>query len=635
MLPYLIKFSISLAVLYIFYRAVLRPLTFYQWNRFYLLGYAMLSFLIPFVDISSWMSEAGAEGNLYINIIPSVSRYTFVAQQQPSSFFQQLSFASWVLLVFLAGALVMLLRVLLQYRSLRSLRAKSRLLTGNGRVQLYETGEAITPFSFGNAIYINPDRHTEEELQRIIQHEFVHVQQKHSVDLLMGELLCIINWFNPFAWCIRHAIRQNLEFIADRQVLQNGIAKKEYQYLLLKVIGAPQYALASHFNFSNLKKRIAMMNKMKSAELHLTKFLFVLPLLAVLLLSFRSHNTGEVQTELPAGNSIVSQQPLNDELAPSPLHLWGTLTDGKTIDVADTLPAPPPPPPPPPPAVMNKKGYMLSVADNNGECVVLVKDQQRKIIKAVTLEEWNRNKKENETRYGSIPPPPPPPPPARPVDPLAPVAPDHAGAIVQVRPVAPLGATVTLNNVNAGNPPLYIVDGKDMPPGYDLNTLNPNDIQSISVWKDEKATGKYGEKAKYGVIDIVTKNKGDLPDGLLIVLDGKQLPAGSKIEDHVKPEAIESMNVLKGKTAAAKYGEKGNAGVIEVTTKNNRDYFPGDVLVLIDGKEIPAGSKIADYVNQQNIESMNVLKDKTAFIKYGEKAKKGAIEIKTKRPVVN
>ena len=48
LLQYLIKFSISLAVLYVFYRAVLRPLTFYQWNRFYLLGYSLLCFAIPF-----------------------------------------------------------------------------------------------------------------------------------------------------------------------------------------------------------------------------------------------------------------------------------------------------------------------------------------------------------------------------------------------------------------------------------------------------------------------------------------------------------------------------------------------------------------------------------------------------------
>lgn len=36
--------------------------------------------------------------------------------------------------------------------------------------------------------------------------------------------------------------------------------------------------------------------------------------------------------------------------------------------------------------------------------------------------------------------------------------------------------------------------------------LNPNDIASITVWKDEKAKSLYGEKGKFGVIAITTKN---------------------------------------------------------------------------------------------------------------------------------
>ena len=95
------------------------------------------------------------------------------------------------------------------------------------------------------------------------------------------------------------------------------------------------------------------------------------------------------------------------------------------------------------------------------------------------------------------------------------------------------------------------------------------------------------------------------------------------------------MNVLKDKAATLLYGDKGKNGVIEITTKKSKDYFPKDMFVIIDGKEIPAGAKMAEYVNPENIESMNVLKDKVAYIKYGEKAKKGAIEIKTKKPVIN
>jgi len=113
------------------------------------------------------------------------------------------------------------------------------------------------------------------------------VKQGHSIDILWSELLCIINWYNPFSWLLKGAIRQNLEFIADGKVLEGGVSKKEYQYLLLKVIGNNHFSIASKFNFSSLKKRIAMMNKMKTARVHIVKFLFILPLVAVLLVAFR------------------------------------------------------------------------------------------------------------------------------------------------------------------------------------------------------------------------------------------------------------------------------------------------------------------------------------------------------------
>ncbi len=290
MLQYLLKFSISLAALYVFYKAVLRPLTFYQWNRFYLLCYSLLSFVIPFINISPWVAQQSHQQ--LVNIIPAIDNYTAVTSAPPvvvPSLLQMLTLSDLLLLLFVAGATVVLVRLLLQYCSLRRIRRQAVLLSADAPVHLYETKVPVSPFSFGNAVYFNRQLHTEEELQRIIQHEFVHVKQKHTVDLLVAECLCVVNWFNPFAWFIRHSIRQNLEFIADEKVVANGLNKKEYQYLLLKVVGIPQYSIAGNFNVSNLKKRITMMNKMKSARLHLGRFLFVLPLLCVLLLAFRNN----------------------------------------------------------------------------------------------------------------------------------------------------------------------------------------------------------------------------------------------------------------------------------------------------------------------------------------------------------
>ena len=52
-IQYLLKFSISMALVYSFYQLFLRRLTFYNCNRWYLLGYVVLSFFIPFIDRQS------------------------------------------------------------------------------------------------------------------------------------------------------------------------------------------------------------------------------------------------------------------------------------------------------------------------------------------------------------------------------------------------------------------------------------------------------------------------------------------------------------------------------------------------------------------------------------------------------
>jgi protein TonB len=102
--------------------------------------------------------------------------------------------------------------------------------------------------------------------------------------------------------------------------------------------------------------------------------------------------------------------------------------------------------------------------------------------------------------------------------------------------------------------------------------------------------------------------------------------------DKIKMDKIESVNVLKH--AEIKYGEKGKNGVVEITTKEKA----GKMLVIIDGViyENDGRSKI----DNARIKSMNVLDEKQATEKYGEKGKNGAIEVTNfqvgeKRPEVN
>jgi beta-lactamase regulating signal transducer with metallopeptidase domain len=284
---YLLKVSLSLGVVFLFYQLVLRRLTFYNWNRWYLLGYSLLAFFIPFIDISIVLEQQEWSNNQFIQWVP-------VLNNQPlnhtpgvdASETGSLSLWEFAGIVFAIGAIFMLVRLLVQLFSFRKMMKRSELILEDD-MKVYQVNESIIPFSFGNSIFINRNLHTKEELQEIIRHEFVHARQRHTIDIIWGELLCLINWYNPFAWLLKRSIRQNLEFVADNKVLENGVDKKQYQYLLLKVIGNSQFSIANQFNFSSLKKRIAMMNKIKTARVHAIRFLFVLPLLFVLLVAFR------------------------------------------------------------------------------------------------------------------------------------------------------------------------------------------------------------------------------------------------------------------------------------------------------------------------------------------------------------
>ncbi|MBI3138859.1 MAG: M56 family metallopeptidase [Sphingobacteriales bacterium] len=391
---YLLKLSLSLGLVYLFYQFALRRLTFYNWNRWYLLGYSLLSFCLPFVDISRTLEQSAIKDSVVISWVPVIGQeVNFINHKSGSGVLTGWDYA---FLVLLAGALFMLVRLGLQLWSIRRMREKSTLLNYGG-MRFYQVNASIIPFSFGNSIFINQEQHSRHELEEIIRHEFVHVKQKHSVDIIWGELLCLLNWYNPFAWLLKRSIRQNLEYIADRQVLEQGMDRKQYQYLLLKVIGNNHFSIANQFNFSSLKKRIAMMNKFRSARVHLVKFLFILPLLSVLLLAFRNNWKDAAHS----GSRTSSR---------------GNPETGTGIDtIPDKVAMPPSPPPPPVNPVQEflkrnpevKEAGWVFRQDNSVAVLHLTKKDGT--VEKINMES-DDERKAAEKKYGALPYPPPPPP---------------------------------------------------------------------------------------------------------------------------------------------------------------------------------------------------------------------------------
>jgi TonB family protein len=96
-------------------------------------------------------------------------------------------------------------------------------------------------------------------------------------------------------------------------------------------------------------------------------------------------------------------------------------------------------------------------------------------------------------------------------------------------PPPPPSTGVNIKDSNDGPPPLIVLDG--VISDVDMNSINPQTIESINVLKDKPgenqypATKKYGDKGKNGVIEITTKpvNKPDSKEDLFVVVE--ELPA--------------------------------------------------------------------------------------------------------------
>lgn len=281
---YALKASLCLAIVFLFYHLLLKQLTWYTWNRFFLLVFSALSFIVPFINVNRFIGTRQLEFVPLADYLPDLTHkipVNLTADNAAFNYWQPLS----ALYIFIS--VLLFVRLIIQVLSIWKIKSTSTL-TLCSNVEVYQVPKPVLPFSFLNSIFINKHNYSNTELQEIIDHEQVHVRQKHTIDVLITELICIINWYNPFAWLIKKAVRENLEFIADDAVIQKGFDKKDYQYLLLKVTGIVPASIASTFTFTSLKNRIRMMNKTKTGRLHLLKFAFVIPLVTLLLFAFRN-----------------------------------------------------------------------------------------------------------------------------------------------------------------------------------------------------------------------------------------------------------------------------------------------------------------------------------------------------------
>lgn len=279
---YLLQVNVGLILFYALYKLVCTRDTFFRSRRFILIVSLVLPFILPFIDVREWLESRDRMIMLthfdYSAVLPEI----VVGSEAVETGNRVFVLSEWIGYLYLAGVVVLLVRLAVQAFSLYRLIVRMPEKEING-VRIKCLNDPSGPFSFFGWIFMNPAAVKEDEISEILTHEMAHVKQHHSVDVLLAEMVSICCWMNPFAWLLKREVRLNLEFLADRKVMEAGFATKSYQYHLLGLAYNHKYGLSNNFNFSHLKQRIIMMNKKKSnATVHIKYALFVLPAFALL-----------------------------------------------------------------------------------------------------------------------------------------------------------------------------------------------------------------------------------------------------------------------------------------------------------------------------------------------------------------
>lgn len=327
----LLKASLVVMILLLFYKMFLAKESFFSANRMYLLGCMLLACILPFIVLPKMIvhqgyldhmlnsglninqesmldkSSARNESQLAaINITPIENTQNELLSPQrvddidsknlsdnqdftpdetdKSSSTKNIGF--WLLAIYLFGAGILMINLLAQVSNviLKIIRNKDQI-EDEGTVIVNMQGD-VEPCSFFNYIFINPANYDFDTYEQIIAHEKVHVTKHHSIDLILSEIAIVILWFNPFVWLLRKEVEKNIEYQTDEALVYNEAEIKElYQLNLVKIAcKTSPLAITTNYNQSLIKQRILRMNAKRSNQFNYWKYAFSMPMIFVLVL---------------------------------------------------------------------------------------------------------------------------------------------------------------------------------------------------------------------------------------------------------------------------------------------------------------------------------------------------------------
>ena len=266
-ITYILLSQLGIAVLYLLYKLLLSGDTFLRAHRITLLGGVLFAYLYPLAYSPNLHAHINTLSGRYNVELPAIE----VSADVLSSSFTLFD-------IYLCGVAVGLLLFLVRLLSIIYLRMRSTGLYVEG-VKVYDPAIDVMPFSFGSAIFVNVKKYEAAMLRDILLHECAHMSRLHTVDLVLGELVVILGWFNPLAWLLRREMRLVLEFLADARAVVRTASAKDYQYHLLHAAQQSTrfFQWGAYFNDKMLSQRIRKLNQRDSHLARRCCYLILLP----------------------------------------------------------------------------------------------------------------------------------------------------------------------------------------------------------------------------------------------------------------------------------------------------------------------------------------------------------------------
>lgn len=281
-LYYLLEANLYLILFYGFYRLFLHRETFYGLNRSYLIVGSILAFLLPFFQLG-FLKAPVIEQITAAPTTETVVSQVMMTENLPLETYQPsiLTMDNAIIAIYSLVTIAFLLKMLFNLSKIISMRKLPSVKLDNG-VKLIDLKDSKIAFSFFNLLFLDPQL---AEKNTILKHELVHIKQKHSLDVLLFEIIQIINWFNPIVYLVKKDIKLIHEYLADEETTKHDVEKYHYaMFLIQNSTGIQNLTLTNQiFSSSILKKRISMLNQKKSAHWAKLKLLVVLPIIAGIL----------------------------------------------------------------------------------------------------------------------------------------------------------------------------------------------------------------------------------------------------------------------------------------------------------------------------------------------------------------